>query len=175
MSSFVPMHVLRRSAVVVTIIAAMTTAVFAQEFAPPAQTVVLTVSGKIATVNVGDTAQFDMAALRKFPVTEFETTTIWTEGPQTFRGVSLKVILDYLKASGKMLSVSAINDYSVEVPVSDAVENGPIIAYEANGKPMHRRDKGPLWLVYPYDVNPAYKAETIYTRSIWQMDRIEVQ
>ena len=66
------------------------------------------------------------------------------------------------------------HDYAVEIPVSDSVEDGPILAYELNGAPMSVRDKGPLWLVYPYDQNPEYRSEVIYSRSIWQLDRIEV-
>jgi hypothetical protein len=41
-------------------------------------------------------------------------------------------------------------------------------------RPMSVRDKGPLWVVYPFDDVPAYQSETIYSRSIWQLDRIEV-
>ena len=36
------------------------------------------------------------------------------------------------------------------------------------------RDKGPLWIIYPYDQNTDYQTEVIYSRSIWQLDRIEV-
>jgi hypothetical protein len=38
---------------------------------------------------------------------------------------------------------------------------------------MSIREKGPLWLVYPYDLNKAYQSETIYSRSIWQLVRID--
>ena len=72
------------------------------------------------------------------------------------------------------LKATAINDYAVEIPVEDAVEGGPIIAFMRNGAPMSVRDKGPLWIVYPYDSDPAYQTEVIYSRSIWQLDRIEV-
>ncbi|CAN0586856.1 unnamed protein product, partial [Ectocarpus sp. 12 AP-2014] len=61
----------------------------------------------------------------------------------------------------------------VEVPVEDAVEDGPIIAYLSNGKPMSVREKGPLWIVYPYDSDPKFQTEVIYSRSIWQLDRLE--
>jgi hypothetical protein len=69
--------------------------------------------------------------------------------------------------------MTAINDYMIEVPVSDAVEGGPIIAFEMDGKPMSVRDKGPLWLIYPFDSNPDYQTEVFYSRSIWQLNRIE--
>ena len=39
---------------------------------------------------------------------------------------------------------------------------------------MSLRDKGPLWIVYPFDSNPSYSTEVTYARSIWQLDRIEV-
>jgi hypothetical protein len=49
------------------------------------------------------------------------------------------------------------------------------VAYLRNGAEMSMRDKGPLWIVYPYDAKPDYQSELIYSRSIWQLDRIEVQ
>jgi hypothetical protein len=55
------------------------------------------------------------------------------------------------------------------------VTGGPIVAFARNGAPMPLRDKGPLWIVYPYDSNPDYQSELIYSRSIWQLDRIEVR
>ena len=64
-------------------------------------------------------------------------------------------------------------DYAVTIPTSDAVEGGPIIAYEMDGKPMSRRDKGPLWVIYPFDDSAKYRTETIYSRSIWQLNRIK--
>ena len=118
---------------------------------------------------------FDRAALEALPRTQIETSTIWTEGLQRFDGVSLKDLLAHAEVTSGTLQATAINDYSVTIPVSDAVEDGPIIAYLANDTPMSRRDKGPLWIVYPYDDNPDYQAETIYSRSIWQLDRLIVE
>ena len=50
-----------------------------------------------------------------------------------------------------------------------------MIAYERNGAVMSVRDKGPLWIVYPYDSNPDYQTEEIYARSIWQLEKITVK
>ena len=105
---------------------------------------------------------------------EFETTTIWTEGLQHFAGVPLKLLLDTLGVSEGELSATAINDYAISLPVSEALIEGPLIAYERNGRPMSVRDKGPLWLVYPYDHNREFQTKVIYSRSIWQLDRIAV-
>ncbi len=139
----------------------------------PTDTIVLTVSGKISEHNQNDTAVFDIEMLSKLPVTEFTTSTVWTEGEVNFTGVSLDVLLEQIGGTGTTMFATAINDYAVEIPVSDAQVGGPIVAYLMDGQPMSVRDKGPLWIVYPYDSNADFQSEIIYSRSIWQLDRIE--
>lgn len=146
----------------------------ASDIAAPTGAPVLTISGDIDTTNVGDALVFDAESLAALGTVAIETTTIWTDGVNTFEGVPLKTLVDLIGAEDGQLRASAINDYTVEVPVSDAVENGPIVAYALNGEPMSVRDKGPLWIIYPYDQNADYRTELVYSRSIWQLDRIEV-
>lgn len=117
---------------------------------------------------------FTRSDLEAMPVREFSTTTLWTEGEVRFIGVSLSTLLSRLGVVEGVIKAQAINDYAVEVPVADATEDGPIIAYLMNGEEMSRRDKGPLWIVYPYDANVAYQTETYYSRSIWQLDRVTI-
>ena len=147
---------------------------FAEELTVPSGEILLTVSGAVPVTNEGEAARFDMDMLRSLGETSFTTATPWTDGQQTFSGVPLKALVDLLEIPGGTLSATAINDYAVDIPVSDAVENGPIIAYLRNGEEMSVRDKGPLWIVYPYDSKEEYRAEVIYSRSIWQLDRIVV-
>lgn len=120
------------------------------------------------------TLQLDLSTLHAMPSVTFETATIWTDGLQQFTGVSLATLIQELGVNDGVLEAYAINAYVVEIPVSDAVEGGPIVAYERNGKEMSVRDKGPLWIVYPYDSDPAYRNEAIYSRSIWQLERIVI-
>lgn len=134
---------------------------------------ILTVSGKINGQDSAEKVEFDLADLEAMGMTEVQTTTIWTDGVLTFVGVSLDVLVDRFEVESGTILASAINDYVVQIPVSDAVPNGPIIAYRVNGKEMSVRDKGPLWIVYPYDSNANYRTEVIYSRSIWQLDRLE--
>ena len=131
-----------------------------------------------AVLNVtlaGETHNFTLSDLQSMPVSSFETTTIWTDRSQEFEGVSLKDLFDTLNVEDGTITATAINDCAVEIPMSDAVEGGPIIAYYTNGEEMSRRDKGPLWVVYPYDSDIAYQTELVYSRSIWQLDRISVE
>ena len=133
----------------------------------------LAASNGLTLTNKSQTVQFDLAALEAMPAVEFTTTTTWTDGPQTFTGVSLA---DFMKSNSLgegTIRAYAINNYSVDIPSSDAIEGGPIIAYRRNGELMSVRDKGPLWIVYPYDSDPEYQSEVIYSRSIWQLDRLE--
>ena len=118
---------------------------------------------------------FEMEDLRAMPVATIETETIWTDGRQTFTGVPLEAMTAHLGLKDGVIEAVAINAYVVEIPVSDAVEGGPLIAYERNGAEMSVRDKGPLWVVYPYDSNPDYRSEEIYSRSIWQLEKITVK
>lgn len=146
----------------------------AHDFPPPTSRAVLSVSGEVGHANVGDDLVFDLEMLRRMPVTEFTTRTIWTDGQTVFTGVSLHDFVQAVRPEGRVLKASALNDYQVDIPLSDAVPDGPIIAYMMNGRQMSIRNKGPLWIVYPYDRNARYRSEIIYARSIWQLDRIVV-
>jgi hypothetical protein len=48
------------------------------------------------------------------------------------------------------------------------------LATLADGKPMSVREKGPVWMLFPYDDVAAYRTEQTYARSIWQLNRIEI-
>lgn len=130
----------------------------------------------VSEVNQADlTRTLSLKDLKKFPQTQFETSTIWTKGKNSFTGVLLKDFIEFIQADVQAIKLTALNDYSIEVPASDGVEDGPIIAYLMNGKELSVRDKGPFWLVYPYDSSTKYRSETIYSRSIWQIAHIEIR
>ena len=155
--------------------AAMTAVADDMALGTPEGAVVLTISGDIAKMNDGDNAVFDVAMLEQIGTSTFETTTIWTDGTQQFEGVLLTALMATLDVEDGTLVATAVNDYSIELPVVDENGDGPIVAFRQNGEEMSVRDKGPLWIVYPYDSDPVYKTEVIYARSIWQLDRIEVR
>ena len=117
-------------------------------------------------------AALDRAALAALPQTEFTTHTIWTDGPQRFEGVSLATLLAHHGIEAERLDLVAVNDYTVTLPAEGIGPVYPVVAHSRNGAPMRLRDKGPYWLVYDYDARPDYQRETVYMRSIWQLDRI---
>lgn len=146
----------------------------AQEMAAPSGDVVLAVSGDLSMTNDGDQLLLDLDMLMALPPTTFETSTIWTDGVHEFTGVSLADFAASIGVEAGQFLATAINDYTVEIPFSDAVADGPIIAYLMDGKAMSVRDKGPLWVIYPYDSNSLYRSEVVYSRSIWQLDRVKI-
>lgn len=130
----------------------------------------------LLTVRLADESErtFTRSALESLQKREFSTKTLWTEGEVHFVGVSLSTLLSEFDVADGALKVQAINDYAVEIPISDATDQGPMLAYLVDGKEMSPRDKGPLWIVYPYDSNVEYQNEVYYARSIWQLDRITI-
>lgn len=163
------------------ILAPLTCALFAafpalaNDLPTPKGEIVLTVTGNIAVTNQDGAAAFDLEMLKEIGEVTFETSTPWTEGEQSFTGVPLEALMQAVDVTGGTLTAKAINDYAIEIPVSDAVTDGPILAYLQNGDPMSVREKGPLWVVYPYDSKDDYQAEVIYSRSIWQVTNIDVK
>lgn len=135
---------------------------------------ILTIGGRIGCESASGVATFDRAALAALGPVTIRTSTMWTEGVHSFTGVPLARLLDAVAAEGPAIRARAINDYAIEIPRADWLEGGPIVAYLTDGEPMTLRDKGPLWIVYPWDDRPAYKNEATYARSIWQLDRIEM-
>lgn len=147
----------------------------AQGLPPITSARILVVDGLDPARFPGGEVDFDLGRLKALGAEHLKTSTIWTDGVQDFTGVPLADLTRFLGLTHGTLHAVALNDYAVDIPVSDAVAGGPIVAYALNGKPMSIRDKGPLWIVYPYDQNPAYRNEVIYTRSIWQLEHIEVE
>lgn len=118
--------------------------------------------------------ELDLEDLQALGSYEIETGTPWTDSVNVFEGVRLDVLLSHLDITHGSLIARALNDYSVEIPVSDAVPGGPIVAYAIDGEAMNTRSRGPFWIVYPYDSHPRYQSELFYTRSIWHLFSIEV-
>jgi hypothetical protein len=137
--------------------------------------VVLTVTGNIAATNAGASATYDMAMLEALPGRATETETPWTKGRVKFEGPLGSALLDQLGASGTTLKITALNDYAVEVPVEDFRKWPVILATRKDGKPMPVRDKGPIFVIYPFDLDRSLYNEKIFSRSAWQVKSIEIR
>jgi hypothetical protein len=145
---------------------------FAMVGAAPAQVAkpILTISGRVS----GST-QFDRESLEKLGLVTIETATPWHTGTVKFEGVPLKVLMKQVAASGTTVQALALNDYSTEIPMEDFEKYNVILALKRDGEYMPVRDKGPLFVVYPYDSDPELKSQKYYSRSAWQVKALVVK
>lgn len=122
----------------------------------------------------GQSTTFTDAELMALPQQSFETATIWTEGVIAFSGPTLKSVIDYAGVALGDVELYAINDYNVVLPIEKIGDSAPIIANRINGEPFSVRDKGPLWIVFPYDDGAEYNTEEYFALSVWQLNRLNV-
>lgn len=148
---------------------------FSKDLAYPSGQVLLTVTGKIEKTNGDGAALLDADFLSRFPAHRIETHTPWTDGIARFDGILLKDVLAAVGARGDTLFAEAINGYRIAFPLSDAENFGVLLAMRMEGKPLSRRDKGPLWIVYPRDSIAEIRDERYDSRWVWQLNKIEVR
>lgn len=136
--------------------------------------VVLTVSGRVARPNDGARRVFDMPALAGLEQHEIATTTPWHRGVRRFSGPLLREVLADAGAQGDTLRAVALNDYRVEIPFDDVRRYDVIVARLLDGQPMAVRDKGPLFIMYPFDRQPDLRNAVYYSRCVWQLKALDV-
>lgn len=142
----------------------------------PSGDVILTVSGRIDKVNDGSQALLTLAMMREVGVTGYETRSPWLTSRARFKGVLLRDVLTLLGAEeGSDIVARAADDYAVTIPWSDVADYDVLLAFEVNGVTLTRRDKGPLWVVYPLDENPELDRTEITYRWIWQLESLDLQ
>jgi hypothetical protein len=142
---------------------------------PSGGEIILTVNGAIANSNGDGSTFFDLALLKTLPARQLVTETPWTKGPHTFTGVPLEALMDWVGARGRTIQVDALNDYSVDVPAADGPEHGALVVYLFDGNPMLPSDRGPIWILYPFDDRPETQSETFYQRSVWNLYSMTVK
>ena len=132
----------------------------------------LTVTGRTAG---GVPVALDLSQLDAMPQVECSIDDRQAEGHQVaFTGVLLSDALTAIGADASVtLHTRALNDYAVDLPVSDIRDLPVLLATRADGRQMTVAHYGPLRIVYPttgYDLDP-----TVYDpRWIWQLSSIDV-
>lgn len=142
--------------------------------ATPQEAPILTISGRIAMRNDGDVARFDRPMLEALGTQGFTTSTPWYKGPVRFDGVPMRTLLRAVGASGERVTAIALNDYTTEIPMADFERYDVLLALKRDGAYMPIRDKGPLFIVYPFDRAPELQFQKFYTRSAWQLAQLAV-
>ncbi len=132
----------------------------------------LHVSGKVLR---GEPRALDLAALGKLPQHTFVTRTPWTPNAQKFTGPLLRDVLALVGAQGSTIKALALDDYQIAIPVADAQQYDVVVARLIDDKPIPVRERGPLFIIYPFDQRPELQATRYYERSIWQLKSIVIE
>ncbi len=145
---------------------------FAQAPPAPRGRPVLDLAGLIEAPG-GAPLRLDLAQLDALPQGGFTSRTPWFDAARRFTGVSGAGLVAAIGARGSEVVATALNDYAVTIPMADFTGAGLILATRLDGEPMSVREKGPVWVVYPFDAEARLRSEVFYSRSIWQLRRLE--
>ncbi len=146
-----------------------------QPLEKPSGRVLLTISGAIDNTNVDDKAKFDRAMLLKLGIHTVRTTTSWTDGVCEFEGVLASDIMDAVGAHGTIVTATALNDYVVDIPITDFKKYGVLFALKMDGKELTTRDKGPIWPIYPRDDFPELQNRAADKKWIYLLYKMEIK
>jgi hypothetical protein len=142
----------------------------------PTGEAILKVTGKIAAKNSGDSIQMDMPTIESVGLVDYKVTDPFEKKATTFRGVLMSTLLDLWKVDkdATILEMIALNDYKVEVPISDLRKYPVIFATQQDGQYMPVATRGPAMLVYPYD-HFQFDRQKYDDFWIWQIKSVNVK
>ena len=136
-----------------------------------AQEAVLTV---INTLTGAEVALSD-AELLALPQATINTENEFVDAMTAFDGPLGRDVLALVGEGGTMVVLTAVNDYAVEVPIEDFANYDVVFAMSADGETFSRRDKGPIWVVYPMSDHTELQDPVYNARLIWQLVKVEIK
>jgi len=120
------------------------------------------------------TLDLSLEKLSALPQVTVVTENEFSDGKVAYRGPLVRDVLGQLGlGEAQSVRLIAANDYFVDIPTQDFRDYDAILAMEADGKQLSRRDKGPLWLMYPISDHAELRDPVYLRRLIWQVVRIE--
>ena len=141
----------------------------------PTGKTLLTITGKIHETNADGRAEFDRALLELLGLSELMTSTPWTDGERAFVGVPFAKLLDAIGAAGSIARAVAANDYVVDIPISNLREADAFLAMSMDGKQLRLRNKGPLWIIYPWSQRPELDRIELHSYAVWQLQSLHIE
>lgn len=142
----------------------------------PAQEITLTVTGKVKAMNSDNAILMDRATIEAAGVVEYTVTDPFEERPITYRGVLMRDLLSLWQVNedAKQVHLLALNDYKIDIPITEFRQYPILFALQADGVYMEPDYRGPAMLVYPVD---QYEFDLIAVQRnwIWQIKAIDIQ
>jgi hypothetical protein len=137
--------------------------------------VILTVDGAITHTNAPGVAEFDLAMLEQLGLTRLRTWTPWSDDELEFEGVPAQRLMEAVGATGDEVRASALNDFESTIPLADFERYPVLLATRADGKQLEVRDKGPIWIIYPWSSHAELDDLPTRRKSVWQLRSLHVQ
>jgi hypothetical protein len=147
----------------------------ADDLPRPTERVILTVAGAITRTNAPGRAEFDRTMLEQLGLTRLRTWTPWTEGEPEFQGVPARRLMAAVGATGTAVRALALNDFESTIPLADFERYLVLLATRTDGKQLQVRDKGPIWIIYPWADHPELDDLPTRRKSVWQLRSLHVQ
>ena len=140
-------------------------------FAALADDAVLTFSGKVP----GGAVTLTRDEIAKLPQHELTEQPTSFPQPIKFKGPSLADVLTLAGATGNDITLSAVDDYKVDITADDMKKFNPILAIEKDGVRMAPDDFGPFFVMWPFKEKPEIDIEAYQAKAIWSVVKIEVK
>ena len=141
----------------------------------PEGPVILTVDGAITHTNAPGAAEFDLAMLEQLGLVRLRSWTPWNEGEADFEGISAQRLMEAVGATGSTVQARALNDYESIIALADFVRYPVLLATRVDGRQLTVRNKGPIWIVYPWSAHPELDDLPTRRKSVWQLRSLRVQ
>lgn len=126
-------------------------------------------------LDAGTEVRLDAAALEAVGMTSIVTATPWSMPASRFEGPRVDALLASLGARGEEVVLHALDGYRVTLRRGFLERYGAILAMRQDGRALSVRDRGPLWLMLPFDGHAELRNDRHYYEAIWQVHRIEVR
>ena len=125
----------------------------------------------------GDGVQeLTLQQLQEFRQVELRTGNEFVDGEKIFRGPLAREVLQLDDSDPpEIVILTAANDYQVEVSTQEFQDYDVILALSMDDKNLSRRDKGPIWVIYPMSDHEELRDPVYNSRLIWQLVKMEVK
>jgi hypothetical protein len=143
------------------------------ELGPPQGKTILTIDGAISRHNEGSTTAIDMKLLHGMPHVEATVFEPFIKKEVRFTGVLLSDFLQIVGVEERatVLSMTALDDYHVRLPLGELEPDRAMLAFQANGEPIAIADGGPTRIIFLDQAGLAANTDNW----IWSVSEIVVE
>lgn len=119
---------------------------------------------------------FSLQELLEFEQVEIVTANEFVDGKRRFVGPLARDVLELVGGNEtSVVTLTAANDYQVEFSAAEFYEFDVILALKMDDVSLSRRDKGPIWVIYPTSDFAKLRDPVFNSRLIWQLVRLDLQ